>query len=305
MEKVLREKVKVGISACMYGCEVRYNKKGWSMLEHLGRGQSEFIWHPMCPECMAGLGVPREPIRISGGNGIDVWEGKARIKGRSGEDVTERVKHGAQVCMEMLKSAGVYVYIFMEGSPSCGVYRTTLKNKRIGKPPGVFGALLLKEGFFLIPAADLQSPVRWWDWKRRLNAFAWLRSEELRSKADIYDMWHTLKFICQELDNEEAREIGKMLAKNDWEFSPDYAEDLRNSLLLLLRRPSSLPKIKHMLWKNYMFYKKKSGMAVDEIMKPEELRNMTHIANELMIMERKAAETGLMFGSAPIHYKGR
>lgn len=305
MEKVLREKVKVGISACMYGCEVRYNKKGWSMLEHLGRGQSEFIWHPMCPECMAGLGVPREPIRISGGNGFDVWEGNARIKGRSGEDVTERVKTGAKICMETLKQAGVFVYIFMEGSPSCGVYRTTLKNKRIGKPPGVFGALLLKEGFFLIPAADLQSPVRWWDWKRRMNAFAWLRSVELKSKADIYDMWHTIKFICHELDDEEAREIGRMLAQLDGDFDPDYAEDLRNSILMLLRKPSSLPRIKHMLWKSYIYYRKKSGMDVDEIMRPEELRNVTHVANELMIMERKAAESGFMFGSAPIHYKGR
>lgn len=35
MDTVLKEKINLGISACMYGCKVRYNKKGWNMSELL------------------------------------------------------------------------------------------------------------------------------------------------------------------------------------------------------------------------------------------------------------------------------
>jgi len=213
MESELNDKIQVGISACMYGCPVRYNGKGRDITDFLGRERGNYIWHPVCPEVMAGMGVPRNPIRIVGGNGFDVWEGKARVKSSRGEDLTENLKNSCLSALEMLKNVGVYVYIFMDGSPSCGVYRTTLKNKRLGNPPGVFGALLLKEGFFLIPASHLQSPIKRWDWIRRLNAFVWVKNHNLDTKKDIYDMWHTIKFICQEIDNEKSRELGRVLAE--------------------------------------------------------------------------------------------
>ena len=302
VESVISEKVQVGISACMYGCQVRYNKKGWDMLTYFGREKEAFIWHPMCPECMSGLGVPRSAIRITGGNGFDVWDGKAKVKTSGGEDITERVKRGARICMETLKDAGVYVYVFMEGSPSCGVYRTTLKNKRIGKPPGVFGALLLNEGFFLIPAADMQSPVRRWDWRRRLHAFVWVKNLEIDSSSKLYEMWHIIKFLCQEIDNEQAKAIGREIADIKG-FDKDQVQDVKNRILMILRRPSSLERIKHMLWKNYSFYKKSVGAEVEGIMEPTVLRNMTHIANELMDMEVTTYKEGTFFGSAPIIYR--
>lgn len=306
MDNVLKEKVKIGISACMYGCKVRYNNKGWDMVCYLGREKNSFTWYPVCPEVMAGLGVPRDPIRVVGESGIEVWEGKAKIKNRKGQDVTEDIKRGAMVCLETLKKAGVYVYIFMEGSPSCGVYRTTLKNKRVGKPPGVFGALLLKEGFFLIPAVELQSPIKRWDWRRRLHAFVWMKNLEIQSKNDIYDMWHIMKFICQEIDNEGARKLGKKLANLPKVFDKNEFEIIRNEILDLLRQPSSVAKIKQMLWKNYTFYRRKYDITInEEILDPTVPRNMTKIAKELMAMEKQAYQDGNFFGSAPIIYRNQ
>ena len=40
MDTVLKEKINLGISACMYGCKVRYNKKGWKMSELFEREQN-------------------------------------------------------------------------------------------------------------------------------------------------------------------------------------------------------------------------------------------------------------------------
>jgi uncharacterized protein YbbK (DUF523 family) len=122
---------------------VRWNRAGWDRIAALKREMTAFIWTPVCPEVMSGFGVARNPVRLSGGNGHALWQGSARMKNRFGEDLTEKIRTSCQVCLQALKRAEVEAFVFMEGSPSCGVYRTTLRNKRLANPPGVFGSLLL------------------------------------------------------------------------------------------------------------------------------------------------------------------
>ena len=302
MSAYLTAKVKIGISACMYGCQFRYNGKGWNQLSFIGRDRSSFIWYPVCPEVNAGFGVPREAIRITGESGSAVWAGEGKVMSSFGKDLTERLKASSEWCLESLKKDNVSVFIYMEGSPSCGVYRTTLKNKRLGKPPGLFGSKLLDAGIFLIPAQDLSSPIRWWDWRRRMLAFLWLKEQPLESKKDVYAMWHTLKFLCQEIDEKRSRVIGKELAAlekyagtQDGEFEP-----LRQELLDMLRKPSTPAKVKNRLWKHYKHFKKVTGQSIDDILEPTDLRSMTALAEELLHMELKAMETGVLFGASPI-----
>ncbi len=303
MENIYTEKIKIGMSACMYGAKVRYNGKGWDMLGYLNREKSNYLWTPICPEVMSGMGVPRPPIRLVSGNGQDFWLGKARIKNRDGKDVTTMMEKGALACYETLERSEADAYIFMEGSPSCGVYRTTLKNERLGKPPGVFGALLLNRGYFLIPAQDLQSPVKWWDWRRRLTVFVWLKKQEIKSANDLYEVWHMLKFLCQELDDEMARELGHRIANLPKHADEDVLLNMKNEILEMLRKPSDVKKVKHWLWKNYTHMKKHQGINVEDVCPPETLRNMTHIAEEMIHVERESREKGVIFGSSPINYR--
>lgn len=301
MENIVEKKINVGISACQYGCKVRYNKKGWDMLGHMGRQSSEFVWHPVCPEVMSGMGVPRTPIKLTGGNGDDFWEGKAEIRDRNGRNMTKMVKEGALACLETLKRANVSVYIFMEGSPSCGVYRTTLKNKRLGKPPGIFGSLLLKEEFFLIPSADLQSPIKWWDWRRRMFAFTWFKEKEFEKLNDIVEIWHILKFLCQDISRIKSDEIGRKIADGK-NLNSDMKKDIRKEISELLRKPVEVKQIKQSLWKNYSFLKKKYGIEVEKVQTPLELRNITHLAEEVLALEILTSQSGILFGSVPVHY---
>ncbi len=305
MQTVYTKKISIGISACDFGCPVRYNGKGWDMLKLMGREKTCFNWHPVCPECMSGMSVPRNAIKISGGTGADVWAGNAKVKARNGKDVTEHLKLGCKACLETLERAEVKGFVYMDGSPSCGVYRTSLKNKRTGNPPGVFGALLLEKGYFLIPALDLQSPIKWWDWRRRLLAFMWLKEVEINSKKELFEVWHILKFLVGELDDKFARNIGKELATLQNENIKEYSEDLKNKILEILRRPSSLNRIKQSLWKNYSHYKKVTGDEIELIKPPEIGRGMKVIADEILYMERKAYEGGDFFGTSPIIYRGQ
>jgi uncharacterized protein YbbK (DUF523 family) len=303
MSYLLSEKVVLGVSGCNFGAPYRYNRKGWDRIKKLNREQGDFIWHPVCPEVIAGLGVPREPIRISGGNGQDVWDGNAKVLNRKGQDVTESLKQACIESLELLKKVGAVGYVFMEGSPTCGVYRTSLKNKRLGHPPGLFGALLLREGFFLIPALDLESPLRWWDWRRRLHAFVWVKNQQIASKQELYNLWYTVKFLCQEVDEPAARKLGKDLASLPRGFSPTQGEELKNNVLQILRKPSTVSRIKQRLWKSYVYHRQTVYGDVDVVLPPETPRNITHITKELLAMERKAFEKGQLFSSAPILYR--
>lgn len=297
MENKLDRKIKIGISACAYGAKTRYNRKGWDMVSEFGRDMSNFIWCPVCPEVMSGMGTPRSQIRIQGESGRDVLLGTAKIVARSGEDVTQDLVYACKTCMDILKRSKVDAYIYMDGSPTCGVERTTLKNNRAGKPPGVFGAMLLEEDIFLIPALSLASPVRRWDYKRRLYAYVWAKSQVLKNKHELYEFWHSIKFICQELDENEARKIGSKIANAD--FDDKLAEEVRGFVLNVLKKPSTLEKIKNRLWKHYVYMNKKNGINVSEVMRPQDNRNMHHIAMELEALEKAAFKNGVLFGSMP------
>lgn len=302
MDYKIDRKIVFGISACMFGAKVRYNGKGWDMLGELKREKNSFVWAPVCPEVMSGLCVPRNPISLSGGNGSDFWNGESKIKDRMGINRSQMIKDGCKDALNILHRSKVDAYIFMEGSPTCGVYRTSLKGKRLGNPPGVFGARLLDEGHFLIPAQDLASPIRWWDWRRRLTAFVWLKSTVLSSNKDIYDMWHILKFLCQELDEDFARNIGYKFASLKEELTYQEIEDIRGEILNLLRKPTNIDSISHWLWKNYSYLKKHCDIDIPEVLNESDLRSGTHIALELLKVEIQSRKNHLLFGSSPIIY---
>jgi uncharacterized protein YbbK (DUF523 family) len=302
---ILQNKPVIGISACCMSCPVRYNGRGFDMLRHIGREKGDFTWVPVCPECLAGLGIMRDPIHISGENGAAVWRGEASIRSRGGRDVTEKLLDGARDAKECLERAGVRAFIYMDGSPSCGVYRTTLKKQSRGHPPGVFGAILDQAGYFLIPALDLQSPLKWWDWRRRLLAYLWLSEVPIATRGDLYDVWYRLKFICQELNDVWARDKGRELAQLDHGFDPAYVALFRREVSDLLRRPSTTKRLTNGLLKNYAYYRKEAGQSLDSITPIDARRNVTTIARELTILERAAAEVGRFVGTAPVLYAGR
>lgn len=303
MSLLITEKITIGISACNFGTPVRYNMKGWNRVEHLDRDKSSFIWVPVCPEVTAGMGVPRETIKLVNGNGNDFWEGNARMKNRRGKDVSEQIRSGSLMSLEILKSSGCEAFIFQEGSPTCGIYRTTLKNKRLGKPPGVFGSLVEKEELFLIPAEDLDSAVKWWDWRRRLHAFVWLKRKNIETKKELYDIWHQFKFLCQEVDKEYSTVLGSQIA-NMKGFDTELIENWKSETLLLLRRPSSFRKIVGVMQKHWAHYNKHFEGKLEPMPCLEDEVSKTKFVDQLHEMEKRAFVEGYAFTGVPVIFRG-
>jgi hypothetical protein len=224
------------------------------------------------------------------------------MKNKKGEIVSRQVREGALSAMENLKRAGVEAFVFMEGSPSCGVYRTTLKNQRLGKPPGVFGSLLLAEELFLIPAADLESPIKWWDWRRRLHAFVWLKRKDIRKATELMSVWHDLKFVCQEMNRAASDAIGRKIAALGKRSSSDEIDKIKSEILGLLRLPSDHKRIKHSAEKQMSFYCKHFNVCYEEKLPNAEMGKRKFF-EKLIELEKRSIKENIDYGFVPVVFR--
>ena len=135
--------LRLGISRCLLGEEVRYDgrhNKDNFLTEVLGRYVE---WIPVCPEVEAGLGIPREPMRLIG----DPQNPRLVTIG-SKIDHTRALETMAKSRIEKFKQLDLAGYVFIKTSPSCRVDRVRLYNAH-GTPSrkgvGLFARAFMKQ----------------------------------------------------------------------------------------------------------------------------------------------------------------
>ncbi len=109
-------KLRVGVSACLLGQEVRYDgghKRDRFLTDVLGPSVE---WVPVCPEVEIGLGVPRPPIRLEGDP-----DAPRLVDPRSRVDHTERMVRFAKARTAALARLELDGYVLKKDSPSCGM----------------------------------------------------------------------------------------------------------------------------------------------------------------------------------------
>ncbi len=110
--------IRVGISSCLLGEEVRYDGGHQKDAYITGVLARYFTWVPVCPELEVGMGVPREPIRLVGDAAAP------RLMGvTSGTDHTERMHEFGRRRVDELRRRELSGYILKRASPSCGLER--------------------------------------------------------------------------------------------------------------------------------------------------------------------------------------
>src|SRR6058998_1654329 len=120
--------LRLGISACLLGHEVRYDgghKRDPFLAETLG-GFVE--WVPVCPEVELGLGVPREPIRLVGR-----VTAPRLVAAESGRDLTEAMLGFARARVADLAARDLSGFVVKASSPSCGMERVPV-HRTAGRP---------------------------------------------------------------------------------------------------------------------------------------------------------------------------
>ena len=151
--------IRLGISRCLLGDEVRFDgghKRDGFLVDTLARYVE---WVPVCPEVEVGMGIPREPIRLTGSA-----DSPHLIAVTSGLDHTTSMERFSQRRVRELEDMDLSGYVFKKDSPSCGMERVRIYNphdmpSRNGM--GVFARAFM-ERFPLIPVEEegrLNDPI--------------------------------------------------------------------------------------------------------------------------------------------------
>jgi len=153
------ENTKILISACLLGRRVRYDGKTLAVSSQiLQQWLKADRVVTICPEADAGMGVPRLPAEITGGDGFDVLSGYANVVNEVGLDVTDKFILGANLALSLCQQHDISVAVLSESSPSCGsttIYDGHFRRHKItGK--GVTVALLEKNGIQVFNQFELE-----------------------------------------------------------------------------------------------------------------------------------------------------
>ncbi len=145
------EKIKLGISTCLLGENVRYDG-GHKLDRFLTDTFGQYVQYvPVCPEVECGLGVPRESMRLEGDP-----NSPRLVTIRTKQDMTDRMIRWAQKRVAEIENVDLCGFIFKSKSPSSGMGRVRVYRKE-GKPVkkgvGIFAKVFM-EHFPLLPVED-------------------------------------------------------------------------------------------------------------------------------------------------------
>ena len=130
------------ISACLLGANCKYSGGNNALPpEKLAALRERYHLIPVCPEVAGGLPVPREPSERKG----------TRVVSRSGRDVTEAYRRGAETALALARRFGCRKALLKARSPSCGsgqIYDGSFSG-RLLSGDGVAAALLREAGLVI------------------------------------------------------------------------------------------------------------------------------------------------------------
>lgn len=109
----------IAVSACLLWCCVRYDGKH-QLYTPLKKLYEDGLVISICPEIFGGLPTPRAPAEIIGGNGDDVFAGRASVVDSDNVDVTQEFIRGAYIALEKIQLMNVRLVVLKSNSPSCG-----------------------------------------------------------------------------------------------------------------------------------------------------------------------------------------
>jgi uncharacterized protein YbgA (DUF1722 family)/uncharacterized protein YbbK (DUF523 family) len=148
----VNERIKLGISSCLIGEEVRYDG-GHKLDRFLRDVLGAYVeWVPVCPEVECGLPVPREAMRLVGDPGAPRF-----VTIKTKQDHTDRMMAWARTRVAELGQEDLCGFIFKSRSPSSGLFRVKVYREE-GGPPSIKGvgifAGAFRERFPLLPAEE-------------------------------------------------------------------------------------------------------------------------------------------------------
>jgi uncharacterized protein YbgA (DUF1722 family)/uncharacterized protein YbbK (DUF523 family) len=207
-------RIRLGISACLLGDEVRYDgghKRDPFLTTVLG---PLVEWVKVCPEVEVGMGTPRESIRL-----VDEHGTIRLLTVKTGIDHTASMTAYSAKKVTELAAENLCGYVLKKDSPSCGmtrvkVYRNKEPGKRIGV--GLFAQALLAR----FPHLPVEEEGRLTDPRLRENfverVFAYRRLRDLFEKrwtlGDLVQFHTAHKLVLLAHSTQAYTRLGRLVA---------------------------------------------------------------------------------------------
>lgn len=232
--------IRVGISQCLLGEKVRFDgghKHAHYCTDVLGK---YFSFVPTCPEIGAGMGTPREPIRL-----VKMGE-EVRVRGtKSDDDYTEALTHFSEQAVRRLE--GLSGYILLGKSPSCGMERVKVYRENGYRSDitqgGVFAETLMQT-YPELPVEEsgrLNDPQLRESFLTRVYAYStWQAMQDagLTPKA-LLDFHTQYKPLLMAHNQQAYRDLGKFLAGVSKEDVQEKARDYLPRFMAILKQPAT------------------------------------------------------------------
>jgi uncharacterized protein YbgA (DUF1722 family)/uncharacterized protein YbbK (DUF523 family) len=254
--------IRLGISRCLLGEDVRFDgghKRDRFLTDLLGRYVE---WVPVCPEVEAGLGTPREAMRLVG-------DGRhpRLLTIKTGRDQTAAVETMATARLPELEALDLSGYVFKKDSPSCGIERVRLYNRH-AKPSrrgvGLFARAFM-ERFPLIPVEEegrLYDPLLRENFIERVFCYRRWR-DLLQNGVTTHDLvrFHTIhKYLLLSHSPQQYQALGRLVAENRRCRPKDLARRYGERFMKTLAVKATVRKQVNVLHQLLRYFKDRLGL---------------------------------------------
>jgi len=246
------EKIRIGVSACLLGEEVRFDgghKRDLFLTDILG----PFVdWVPVCPEVDIGLGIPRATIRLVGEP-----TAPRLVVEKTGEDLTTRMRSYAEHKTRELGALGLHGYVLKRASPSCGLFRVRVYHPN-GMPStagrGLYADALVQR-FPLLPVEEegrlTDAGIRENFIERVFAAARWRRFLDAKPRArDLVAFHAAQKFAVLAHSPIHYGTLGRLVSRAGRPLSPavlgEYGTMLMEALAVRATRPNHANVLQHL-----------------------------------------------------------
>ncbi len=253
----MSEKIRLGISHCLLGAEVRYNgqhKRDRFLTDTLGK-YVEYV--PVCPEVECGLPVPRESMRLVGDP-----DAPRLMTRNTGRDLTDQMLGWAAKRVKELEKERLCGFIFKAKSPSSGLERVKVYNGRggmAGKAPGMF-AKVFTDNFPLLPVeeegrlhdADLRENFI----ERIFTLNRYREAMECKTVKSLIKFHETNKLLLMAHSEQYCRPMGRAIAGANKTNLAKVSDDYEDNLLKAMKLPATVKKHVNVLEHILGYFKK-------------------------------------------------
>jgi len=250
----IQRPVRLGISSCLAGEEVRYNGGHLSDSFLMGTLADYVEWVTVCPEFEVGMGVPREEIRLVGS------PDKPRLIGsRTETDHTNSMRNWATNRTSGLAEQDLDGFVLTANSPSCGLFRVRVYQHKgapaVKKGVGIFARALTER----IPDLPVEENGRLHDPRLRENFVErifvrrrWhqmLENDPTPGGLVRFHTAHKLTFMAH--SNAHYRSVGRLVASAGtvpWgELMSTYQAQMAEALLLIATPKKNTNVLHHLM----------------------------------------------------------